>query len=95
MKLEDILLFLIGMNPGYSLFIAYCELNHFVSFGYPDQLRSGKSVEYTVEMQVQIREEAFFFYFNGQKIHTPSWTPIANLDFLFPMLTYLKEMALH
>lgn len=65
MKLEDILLFLIGMNPGYSLFIAYCELNHFVSFGYPDQLRSGKSVEYTVEMQVQIREEAFFFYFNG------------------------------
>lgn len=51
--------------------------------------------EYTVEIQVQIIEEDFFSYFNGYKIHTHSQTPIENLDFLFPMLTYLKEMALH
>lgn len=58
-------------------------------------LASGKCTEYPEEMQVQISEKIFPFYFNGYKIHIPRQMPIANLDFWFPMLPYLKGTATH
>lgn len=33
-KLEDMIIFLIEMDPGYSLYTAYCGLIQFISFGH-------------------------------------------------------------
>jgi len=79
-ELEDILIFLIGMNPDYSLFTVYCGLRHFFSFGHAVQLSSCKEYR-TLSRNASANQRDFFFYFNGCKIHTPPQTPIANLDF--------------